>query len=367
LNDPFATTFGRAPEVSAAAPGRVNLIGEHVDCHGGHVLPVPLPLFTRVELAARNDREVRCASDSVPESAPLSYHLDAPARGRGWIDYVQGVTAALTAEGVRLPAGFELYVRSDVPLGSGLSSSAALEVAVLRALRERFALALTDVDLARLGQAAETRFVGAQIGIMDQMAASVGQQRTALFLDTRTLAFEQVALPEALEVVVLDSGVRHGHAGGEYNSRRQECEAAARALGVALLCDLGEDALPRIDRLPGLLSRRARHVVTEEVRVKAFVAALREGDLPALGPLLARAHASLRDDYQVSIPLIDALVAEAVRTPGVLGARLTGGGFGGAVVVLAERGSGAAAGQQIAAAFASAPSHPRVLATLTAR
>ena len=160
MSESFATLFGRDPETRAAAPGRVNLIGEHVDCHGGHVLPVPLPLVTRVDLAARTDRKVLCASSSFPDQSPITYQLDEPVRGRGWIDYVQGVTAALTAAGVRLPSGFELWISSEVPLGSGLSSSAALEIAVLRALRQRFALALDDVTLARLGQAAENRFVG---------------------------------------------------------------------------------------------------------------------------------------------------------------------------------------------------------------
>ena len=238
--------------------------------------------------------------------------------------------------GAHVPHGFNLLVSSEVPMGSGLSSSAALEVSLLRALRERFALPFDDVQLAQLGQRAENELVGANVGIMDQMAASVGRPGSALYLDTRSLRFEEVRLPETLELCVIDSGVRHSHAGGEYNTRRRECAEAARLLGVEHLCSLRESDLPRVERLPEPLRRRARHAVTEEARVAALVEALRAGDHHRARELMAASQASMRDDYEVSVPLVDAIVATATRTAGIVGARLTGGGFGGAVVLLAE-------------------------------
>jgi galactokinase len=326
----------------------VNLIGEHTDYNGGFVLPMAIPQQTEVVLAPRDDRKVRAFSANLgPEERQGEYELGQEQRGRGWIDYVQGVTWVLRREGLA-HGGFDLWLRSEVPPGSGLSSSAALEVALLRGLREAFGLELDDVRLALLGQKVECDFVGAPVGVMDQMASSLAHGGAALFLDTRSLRFERVPLPPGVEPIVINSGVTHSHAGGDYRVRRAECERAAELLGVAQLRDLPDEALPRALALPEPLGRRVRHVLTENARVLATVQALRTGDLTALGPLLYASHASQRDDYEVSVPEIDLLVDLARAEPEVLGARLTGGGFGGSVVMLARAGKGADAAGRIA-------------------
>ena len=241
----------------------------------------------------------------------------------------------LQREGHRV-AGCELRIRSDVPVGSGLSSSAALAVGLLRAMRSAFALELDDVRLALLAQKVETDFVGAPVGVMDQMASSLADEQTALFLDTRTLRYEKVPLPRGIAILVIDSGIQHSHATGDYRTRRRECEEAALALGVAQLRDASEADLPRIALLPEPLSRRARHVVSENARVLEAVDAIRAADVERLGALFRASHTSMRDDFAVSTPQIDRLVAIATDIPGVLGARLTGGGFGGAIVAVSR-------------------------------
>ncbi|MEO6235530.1 MAG: galactokinase family protein, partial [Vicinamibacterales bacterium] len=276
----FEALFGAAAEAHADAPGRVNLIGEHTDYHEGYVLPAVIPQRTRAALRAREGRRVRAwSADATP---PLEeYTLGEERRGRGWLDYVQGLTVSLARQGVEL-TGFDLRLESDVPIGGGVSSSAALEVSVLRALRTRFALALDDVAIARSGQEAEVTFVGAPVGIMDQMAASLGRDGEALFLDTRALAVERIPLPPEVKLIVIDSGVTHAHAGGEYGARRRESFEAARQLGVALLRDVDVTSLARLDALDPLLARRARHVITENQRVLEAAAALRAADAAAL-------------------------------------------------------------------------------------
>lgn len=348
----FAELFGRPPGISADAPGRVNLIGEHTDYSGGFVLPLAIPQRTRVELALRQDRRVRAASDNLSGEGVLEYALGEEARGRGWLDYVQGITQVLAERHPALP-GFDLRAASEVPLGSGLSSSAALTIALLRALRAALALALDDVSLAKIARRAENELVGAPVGIMDQMASSLAGERAALFLDTRSLSYELVPLPPGVELVVIDSGLKHSHAGGEYRTRRAECEEAAALLGVRELRDVGEEDLGRVAALPEPLCRRARHVITENARVLRAARAIRAGDLSGLGALLDASHRSLRDDFEVSTPEIDALVRIAQAEPGVLGARLTGGGFGGSIVALARGGQGARAAARIAETYAA--------------
>jgi galactokinase len=244
-----------------------------------------------------------------------------------------------------------LRVESDVPLGGGLSSSAALEVSLLRALREAFHLKMDDVEIAHLGQKAENDLVGAPVGIMDQMASSLADETTALFLDTRHLSYEKVPLPAGAELVVINSGISHSNVGGEYRVRRQECERAAELLRVPQLRDLSKQDLWRLTPLPEPLDRRARHVITENARVRCAVSAMQENDLPRLGKLLYASHASLRDDYEVSIPEIDRLVELAREEPDVYGARITGGGFGGSIVILARHGTGRALGERIVARY----------------
>ena len=236
--------------------------------------------------------------------------------------------------------GFDVLVSSDVPIGAGLGSSGALGVAVLRALRDAFRISLDDLAVARLAQRSENEFVGASSGIMDQMVASLGREGEALFIDCRSLETVRIPLPADLELVVVDSGVRHEHATGAYNERRRECEEAARLLGVPQLRDVTTEDLARVEALPVPLSGRARHVVTENARVLEAVAALNAADLPALGELLDASHRSLRDDYEVSTAEVDLLVDLVGEQEGVHGARITGGGFGGSIVAVADAGTG---------------------------
>ena len=291
---------------TADAPGRVNLIGEHTDYHDGFVLPTVIPQRTRVTLTRRDDRRVRARSGAVGETTE-EYARGHEMPGRGCLDYVQGVTAILARAGFDV-GGFELEIASDVPMGAGVSSSAALEVSLLRGLRLLFDLSFDDVRLAHLARAVETDFVGAPVGIMDQMVSSLGHDGEALFIDTRSLRTERIPLPPSLELIVIDSGITHAHAGGEYKTRREESFLAATQLGVEKLRDVDLSALPRIDRLPPVLARRARHIVTENARVLEAVEALREGDGARLGRLFEASHQSMRDDYEITTPEIDALV-----------------------------------------------------------
>ena len=338
----------------AEAPGRVNLIGEHTDYNGGFVLPAAIPQRTRVELTPRDGRDIEVFSATLGETR--SYQLGDERPGRGWLDYVQGVTAVAASTGHRFGA-FTARIESNVPLGSGLSSSAALEIAVLRALRDAFGLSLGDEDMAKLGQRAENEFVGAPVGIMDQMAATFADESHALFLDTRTLAYERVPIPATAALLVINSGVAHQHAGGDYRTRRAECERAAALLGVAQLRDLELADLPRVARLPEPIARRARHVVTEDARVLDAVAALRRADLSAVGRLFCASHASMRDDFEVSVAAVDLLVQIADAQPEVYGARLTGGGFGGAIVALARPEGARATADRIAAEYSRTSGH----------
>jgi len=347
----FETLFGRPPTVVADAPGRVNLIGEHTDYNGGFVLPAVIPQRTRVEFAPRADARVVVWSANVDAAERLKeYRLGAEAPARTWIDYVQGVTVALQRRGHRIE-GADLRLESRVPIGSGLSSSAALEVSVARAFRRAFDLALDDVELAMVGKWAENEFVGAPTGIMDQMVASLGESGSALFLDTRSMRYERVPIPRNLDLVVIDSGVRHRLVSGEYAVRRAQCEEACRKLGVAQLRDVSLGDLERVEALADPFCRRARHVVTEDDRVVQAVAAMRAGDLGQLGDLFYASHASMRDDYDVSHPAVDCLVELASSDPDIYGARMTGGGFGGATVMLARAGSGRRAAERIAGRY----------------
>ncbi|MEP7132337.1 MAG: galactokinase [Acidobacteriota bacterium] len=342
----FRQVYGREPDAAADAPGRVNLIGEHTDYNGGFVLPTAIPQKTYAEIGRRRDKRVRGGSAEADGGGFSEYVLGQEARRGAWIDYMQGVTAELARQGLEVP-GFDFWLRSTVPVGSGLSSSAALEVSVLRALRQLAGLRLDDVAIALAGQRAENDLVGAPVGVMDQMAASLAEVGVALFLDTRTLRTERIPIPGSAGVLVIDSGVRHDHAAGDYRKRRAECEDAARRLGVRELRDFPPDRRAELEALPEPLRRRARHVVTENARVIDAVAALKAEDLPGLGRLFDASHDSERDDFEVSVPAVDAIVHAARGEAGVFGARLTGGGFGGSVVVLAGGEAGEELGSRI--------------------
>lgn len=333
-------------EVMGEAYGRVNLIGEHTDYNGGWVLPTSIPQKTTVRIKPRNDDRVVCTSGKLGTET-ASYTLGQEKQTRTWIDYIQGVTQILRKEGQPI-RGFDIHVESGVPIGSGLSSSAALEISLLKGLREAFDLPLTDTEIAKIGQRTENEFVGARVGIMDQMACALAKAGEALFLDTQTLTFERVPLPlDKMDLIVINSGIQHSNAGGEYNERRSQCEEACHLLSVQQLRDLGVEDLPKLDKLPDVLKRRARHVVTENQRVHDAVKAIRAGDVKKLGKLFVESHASMKDDYQTSIPEIDMLVEIALQNPKVFGARLTGGGFGGSIVAITEPGSARAVAEEI--------------------
>jgi galactokinase len=348
----FEQLFGSAPVVRASAPGRVNLIGEHTDYNGGFVLPTVIPQRTTVELATRKGGAVRAVSLDVGKTAPFEYIVGTEARRGRWTDYLQGITWVLAKAGFAV-GGADIRIESTVPLGSGLSSSAALEIALLRAFREAFMLPIEDVQMALFAKQAENEFVGAPVGVMDQMACTLVSDGEALFLDTRSLDWAIVPMPASVELIVLNSGVAHNHAKGDYRTRRAECESAARRLGVAALRDLDLPDLPRIMELPEPLGRRARHVVTEDARVLAAVRALREGDAETLGALFHASHESMRDDYEVSVPEVDVIVALARALPDVYGARLTGGGFGGSVVMLARPGTSRDVARRVATDYSA--------------
>jgi galactokinase len=337
----FTQVTGRTPDGLWSAPGRVNLIGEHTDYNEGFVLPFAIDRRTIVAAGARADAVIRVASTFSDDVVEIALgDLDAARGQAGWADYPLGVAWALGRSGADLAAvpGVDLVIDSNVPVGAGLSSSAAIECAVALALDDLWRLGLARPALARVGQLAENEFVGAPTGIMDQSASLLGEADAAVFLDCRTLASEVVPLGFAaagLTLLVMDTGVSHSHATGGYGERRASCEAGAAALGVASLRDLTIDDLPRARaELDDVTFRRVRHVVTENQRVLDVVATLRSEGASGIGALLDASHTSMRDDFEISVPELD-LAVETAREHGALGSRMTGGGFGGAAIALA--------------------------------
>ncbi len=340
LADSFRQLFGQPPRLFRA-PGRVNLIGEHTDYNDGFVMPAAIELYCQVAIAGREDRRLAIRSENLQETAEVDLDQSQPQRRKRWSDYVQGVAVVLEQSGYRL-RGANLLIHSEVPIGSGLSSSAAVEVAGGLALLANSGVELNRLDLARLCQRAENEFVGARCGIMDQFTACFGQAKHALLLDCRSLEYRPLPLPAGVELVICDSGVRHELAGGEYNARRAQCEAGVRALarhqpGVRALRDATLEDLERNrSELGEVIYRRCRHVVTENARALQAAAALERGDLREFGRLMGESHRSLRFDYEVSCPELDLLVDLAGNQKGVYGARLTGAGFGGCTINLVE-------------------------------
>jgi galactokinase len=334
----FAQEYGCQAQGLWAAPGRINLIGEHTDYNDGHVLPLALRRGVVAAAAPRHDRLLRIRSCQAP-MLPFEANLDDLAAGSvsGWAAYPAGVAWSLQAGGHAL-VGTDVLVAGDIPIGAGLSSSAALECATASALAGVAGLVIEPGALAMIATRAENDFVGVPCGVMDQLAALRCIAGHALWLDTRTLDVEQVPFDPGragLVLLAIDTGSRHALVNSEYADRRRACEEAARILGVEALRDVDPTGLTRaLDQLPDpVLKRRARHVVTENARVLETVDRLRGGDLAGIGPLLSASHMSLRDDYEVSSPELDTAV-ECALGAGALGARMTGGGFGGCAIAL---------------------------------
>ncbi|HEY9885019.1 MAG TPA: galactokinase [Thermosynechococcaceae cyanobacterium] len=325
----FQQIFNETPDVEASAPGRVNLLGEHTDYNDGFVLPTAIPQQTNVSLGYSPDDRHHFYSAELEERIDVEPTTTAL---EGFASYVNGCIQVLKQAGYDTPP-INVFVTSSVPIGSGLSSSAALEVATLRALRSLLKLDLDDVQIAQLGQQAEIQYAGVSCGILDQMASSLADTEHMLFLDTRTLDRQILSFPAGAEIVVIDSGVARSLASSGYNQRRSECEAAARQLGVKALRDISDPQAA--EALPDPIRQRARHVITEDNRV---LKALDGVSATVFGELMNASHASLRDDYEVSVPALDTLVELLQGTPGVFGARLTGAGFGGACVALVTAG-----------------------------
>ena len=339
VTDDFTEAFGHAPAGLWSAPGRVNLIGEHTDYNDGFVLPFAINRRTVVALGLRDDGILRVASAFADEVAEIALADLDPQRLHGWAAYPLGVAWALGQAAADLAGvpGADLFIESTVPVGAGLSSSAAIECAVAVALNDVWRLGMTRPQLAAVGQLAENKAVGAPTGIMDQSASLLGRADHAVFLDCRSLESELVPLGFAeagLELLIIDTGVSHSHATGGYASRRASCERGAAALGVTSLRDLGVDDLDRArSTLDDETFRRVRHVITENQRVLDTVAALRSEGPLAIGPLLDASHISMRDDFEISVPELD-LAVETAQATGAIGARMTGGGFGGAAIAL---------------------------------
>jgi galactokinase len=342
LRETFRTLYGREARLFRA-PGRVNLIGEHTDYNDGFVLPMAIDRETVAAAAPRADRRVRVRAVDFRDEAEFDLdHPGAPRRGR-WLDYVEGVAQSLAGRGVSL-SGADIAITSSVPAGSGLSSSAALEVSVGLALASVAGVDVAPVELALAGQEAEHVWVGAMVGIMDQFVSALGRRGHALLIDCRSLEYSPVPLDTTeTAVVVCDTNVRHELASSEYNARREECERGVELLRGALpeiraLRDVSVEEFGRYETLlPEPVRRRCRHVVNENARTLAAADALGRGDLREMGRLMDRSHKSLRDDYEVSCRELDVMVEIAGDSGGVLGARMTGGGFGGSTVNLVRR------------------------------
>ncbi len=338
----FAARFGRTPRVFRA-PGRVNLIGEHTDYNDGFVMPAALEHATAVAVAPRADRMIVVHSRLNGETATLDLDAGPIRPRRDWSDYVFGVARMLEEAGHRL-AGCDLTLTSTVPIGSGLSSSAALEVATVRALAAVSGLEIGKIEAAKIGQKAENEHVGMRCGIMDQYAASCGVAGHALLIDCRSLEARPVAIDRGSRIVIANSMVHHVLAGGgEYNARRASCEAGVRLLAPVLghpVTALRDVTIAELEAHRGLFDdetyRRCRHIVTENDRVLAAEAAAKVGDVARFGALMDASHVSMRDDFEISCAEVDVMVDLARALPGVHGARMTGGGFGGCTVSLVE-------------------------------
>jgi galactokinase len=334
----FRRHFGSESSLIVRAPGRVNLIGEHTDYNDGFVMPLALQQAAWIAARPRTDRQVVLWSENFAAVQEFSLDYIAHAPGAGtWGNYTRGTAAVLEKQGYRL-CGMDAVIWGDVPIGAGLSSSAALEVASALALAAVSGIQLAPLETARLTQRAEIEFVGVNCGIMDQMISVLGQEGHALLIDCRTLACKPVPIPNECVIVIADTMKRRDLVDSKYNERRAECDAGARLLGVARLRDVSLEKFERnAALLPEPIRRRCRHVVHENARVLSCVESLQAGDAQAAGRLMLQSHESLRYDYEVSCPELDLMVELALQQERVFGARMTGGGFGGCTVNLVAR------------------------------
>jgi galactokinase len=357
LLDGFKAHFGTAASIYRA-PGRVNLIGEHTDYNDGFVLPAAIEFYCWVAAAPRRDRKLVIHSENFNETVEAGLASLTPLANKHWANYPLGVAWALGQKGESL-TGANIYIVGEVPLGAGLSSSAAVEVAVGFALFNHSGHAVDRAELAQLCQKAENEFVGARVGIMDQFVSCYGRASHALLLDCRSLEHKFVRLPPDLQLVICNTMVRHELASGEYNARRAECEEGVRSLRVLLpeIRALRDVTLSQLEahrrNLSPQVFARCRHVISENARVKSAVNAFHRGDSKALGPLLQDSHRSLRDDYEVSCRELDLMVEIAIAQPGLIGARMTGGGFGGCTINLVESAAVTDFTRKVAAEYSS--------------
>ncbi|WP_432462992.1 galactokinase [Agarivorans sp. QJM3NY_33] len=333
----FMEMTGASASYFIQAPGRVNLIGEHTDYNDGFVLPCAIDYQAVVVAAPRSDSMVRVISvdynNQINEfdiTQPLLFDQNCM-----WVNYVRGVISCLLNKGYQL-GGADIAVSGNVPQGAGLSSSAALEVVIGQTFKTLFDLAITQQEIALIGQAAENNFVGCNCGIMDQLISAEGQANHALLIDCRSLETTAVAMPEEMAVVIINSNKKRGLVDSEYNTRREQCEAAARGLGVSALRDVSETLFnEKAATLEPIVAKRARHVITENARTLAAAEALKANDMAKLSVLMEQSHASMRDDFEITVPEVDALVDIVKQQIGAQGGvRMTGGGFGGCVVAL---------------------------------
>jgi galactokinase len=335
------------------APGRVNLIGEHTDYNEGYVLPIAIDRSALIAVARRPDRTVRLRSLDFEDQVAFQLNDIRYDDRHRWSNYQRGVADELQKRGLELP-GIDALLTSDVPVGAGLSSSAALEVSMAVAWQTLTGFDMSRPELALLCQSAENNFVGVNCGIMDQFISALGQENAALLVDCRSLEHRSVSLPDGVSVVVMDTNKQRGLADSAYNTRRSECEQGVALLqahlpGIRALRDVSMAEFERLaEGLPDNVLRRCRHVVGEDDRTLAGVEALGRGDAAVFGKLMDASHVSLRDDYEVSCAELDAMVEAAWRAPGVIGARMTGGGFGGCAVALVEESEAAAFSEQVA-------------------
>lgn len=347
----FRERFGSEPEVVVQAPGRVNLIGEHTDYNDGFVLPLALERATYLALRRRTDKTVVAVS---LEKGEASFDLSALEKGNGWAEYLKGVAWALQEDGFRL-SGWEGVLSSDVPAGSGLSSSAALELATMQAFAVVSGFPWEPKRMAKLAQRAENEWVGAMTGIMDQLISACGEEGSALLIDCRSLETRSVPVPEGTAVVVMDTSTRHRHVDSGYNDRRRSCEEAAAFFGVPALRDVSMEAFrTREGELSEPARRRARHVVSENARTEAAAEAMGRDDAEALGQLMSESHVSMRDDFEISSPELDLMVRAAQDQASCYGARMTGGGFAGCAVALVREADVEGFSERVAAQYREA-------------